>query len=374
MVRLSVIKWPSNTTIATISEFTFYNCSSYPSCQSCRSQLGCHWCSDRCSSLCTESPESQCSSFNLRNGSTIYLESEQSIEIPLEFHHFHQKQSIECRLNETNQGLITSDQICHIARIPALINKENDQPVSLHIYQNDISLGNPISMFIFRCDLYESCDRCQLKSSCFWCQGRCLSKRMDSCSTDEQCSSMRIDDFSPKSIPLHGETEVKIYLNELINETIVEVTLADIRCTIVNISHVIVCRASSIEKPRKGSITIRFSNSIYLRSREFIDYRQTSIKKVYPTIFYEYGGQILRLQGENFLIGNEQRIEIGDSLCIPMKQIHENEISCRLPSLNTGIYNMTLTIDRQRMIIEEKITITSNPSVQDIDPTISFAR
>lgn len=48
IVRLSVIKWPSNTTIATIPEFTFYNCSTSSSCLTCRSQIGCQWCSQRC--------------------------------------------------------------------------------------------------------------------------------------------------------------------------------------------------------------------------------------------------------------------------------------------------------------------------------------
>ncbi|CAF1509086.1 unnamed protein product, partial [Adineta steineri] len=68
-VRVSVIKWPSNTSIATIPEFTFYDCSSYVSCESCRSEKGCQWCSDRCSSVCTEKSSSQCPSFNLRNSS-----------------------------------------------------------------------------------------------------------------------------------------------------------------------------------------------------------------------------------------------------------------------------------------------------------------
>ncbi len=124
IVRLSIIKWPSNISIAIVPEFTFYNCSSYSSCVSCRSEIGCQWCSQRCSSMCTD-PSSQCPSFNLLNPSDIFLESGQSIEIPLKFDSFQLNTPIECRLNETIPGLVSSNNICLIPKIPEIKNENN---------------------------------------------------------------------------------------------------------------------------------------------------------------------------------------------------------------------------------------------------------
>jgi hypothetical protein len=372
VVRLSVIKWPSNTSIATVPEFTFYNCSSYSSCTSCRFQSGCQWCSNKCSSMCTESL-SQCPSVNLLNPSDIFLESDQSAEIPLKFDHFQFDNPIECRLNETTYGLMNSNNICQIPRIPKIIN-DNDQIVSLTIHQNNISIGIPIEMFIYRCDLYDSCIKCTLRSKCLWCQGRCLSKLTNKCSTNEQCTSLRIKDFTPKVIPLNGQTMVRIYLNEYVKEKIMEIFLADIPCLIRNSSNIIQCQSQSSNSSRKGQISIRFSNSIFILSKDDIEYRQSSISSINPKIVYEFGGQILHINGQNLFIGNEQKVFIGNYQCMQIKQTSSNILSCRLPSMISGLYNITIKIDNQIISSEQKLEVTPNPIVQDIDPTISFAR
>jgi hypothetical protein len=213
-VNLSVIKWPSNTSIASISEFTFYNCSSYLSCQSCGFKKGCHWCSERCSSICTES-SSPCLSFNLIDPTNIFIQSGQSIEIPLKFNNIIES-PIECRLNDTIVGLIDQNNICHIPKTPE-IKSSNDQLINLFVYQNNISIGIPIKLFIYQCNLYDSCDICQSRLKCSWCQGECSSNK---CLTNDQCTSLRIQDFSPKILPLGGETLVTIDLNELIGNKI----------------------------------------------------------------------------------------------------------------------------------------------------------
>jgi hypothetical protein len=255
------------------------------------------------------------------------------------------------------------------------INNNNEQKVFLTLYQNDISIGIPIEMFIYRCDLYDSCHQCNLRSKCSWCQGRCLSKLTNQCLTnDQQCTSLRIKDFSPKFIPLNGQTIITIYLNEDFKEKIIEILLADIPCLIINSLNVIQCQSQSTNSSRKGLISIRFSNSIYILSKELIEYRQSSVSSINPNIIYEFGGQILHINGQNLFIGNEQKIFIGNSECIKIKQTLLNNLSCRLPSIIPGIYNITVTIDNQIVNKEQKLKVTPNPIVQDIDPTISFAR
>jgi len=322
--------------------------------------------------MCTE-PLSQCPSFNLLNPSDIFLESGQSVEIPLKFANFQFDNPIECRLNETIHGFINSNNICSISKIPEIIN-ENNQLISLTIYQNNVLIGNPIDMFIYRCDFYDSCNQCHLRNKCSWCQGRCLSKLINKCLINEPCTSLRIKDFLPKIIPLNGQTILTIYLNENFKEKILEILIVDIPCEIINSSIIIQCQSKISNSSKKGQISIRFTNSIFILSKDQIEFRQSSIISINPTIVYELGGQILHINGQNLLIGNQQKIFIGNYQCIQIKQILTNILSCRLPSIIPGIYNITIQIDNQIINTEQKLKVTPNPIVQDIDPTISFAR
>jgi len=372
LARLSLIKSPSNISIAIVPEFTFYNCSSYSSCISCRSEIGCQWCSQRCSSMCIE-PLSQCPSFNLLNPSDIFLQSGQSVEIPLKFNNLIIDNPIECRLNETIYGLVNSNNICYIPKIPELLN-ENNQIIYLTIYQNNILIGKPIEMFIYRCNFYDSCDQCNLRQKCSWCQGRCLSKLINNCSISEQCTSLRIKNFLPKIIPLNGKTIITIDLNENFKEKIIEILLADIPCIIIDSINRIQCQSQPSNSSRIGQISIRFSNSIYILSKDVIEYRQPRIISINPMIVYEFGGQIFYINGENLFIGNEQKIFIGNYQCLQIKQTLDNLFSCHLPSIIPGIYNITMQIDNQIINTKQILKVTPNPIVQDIDPTISFAR
>ncbi|CAF3473695.1 unnamed protein product [Rotaria socialis] len=371
-VRLSIVKWPSNTSIATIPEFIFYDCSSYSSCESCRSQQGCQWCSDRCSSICTEKTIKQCPSFNLIDNSNIFIESGKSIDIPLKFYNTI-KSSLECRLNETMAEFIDERNICHISKTPELIN-ENDQTIYLSLYENNISIGSSIKMFIYRCDLYDSCDECQSRLTCSWCQGKCITKTDSQCLTNSPCTSLKIKDFSPKKLPLNGETLVTIYLNELITDEILEITLADIPCLNIKSTKRIECQSKRSNSSRLGPIKIHFKNSIILFSKEYIQYCQSSLVSFNPTIVYEFGGQILHITGNNLIIGNQQRVFIGNFQCITIKQTITNVLTCRLPLILSGSYNVTVIIDNKTVLNNGFILkITPQPLVEDINPKISFA-
>jgi len=367
-VRLSVIKSPSNISIAIVPEFTFYNCSFYSSCVSCREEVGCQWCSQRCSSICTE-PAGQCASFSLVNPLDIYLPSGESMDIRLNLNGIELSDSLECRLNETIRGKMNSNSICSFNQIP-LIENENNQRIWFSIYENDVQIGHRIAMVIYRCDLYESCDQCQTRGKCSWCQGRCSTTK---CPVSEQCTSLRIRDFSPKILPLNGKTIVTIDLNENFNEKIEEIRIGNVRCAVLNSSERIQCRTERSHRPMKAQISIRFSKSIYILSKEMIEYRQISIKSVEPLVAYELPGQIVHFNGENLLIGNERKIFIGNYQCLPIKSMFANTLSCRLPSILPGFYNISLQIDEQTLNFNEKFKITPNPIVQDIDPTVSFA-
>ncbi|CAF1643535.1 unnamed protein product, partial [Adineta ricciae] len=372
-VRFSVIKWPSNTSIATINNFTFYDCTSHLSCETCRSKSNCQWCSDRCSSFCNEILSNQCPTFSLMNSSERFIEAGQSIDIFLKFANTIQTR-LDCRLNETILGVINERQVCRIAKVPEIIDKKNEQLLSLSIYENNIPIGIPIKMFVYRCDLYESCDQCQSRSTCSWCQGKCFSNKETQCFQDSACTSLKIRDFSPKVLPLNGETIVTIDLNEDLHKKILEITLADIPCLITTISNRIECRANPSNSSRQGLIKIQFESLITIFSKEFIEYRRPTINSFHPVIVYEFGGQMFQILGNNLLIGNSQQIFIGNSQCLTMKQTNLNALTCRLPSLSSGFYNVTVIIDRKTILNNGiYLKITPNPIVQDINPINSFA-
>ncbi|UJR35034.1 hypothetical protein I4U23_027810 [Adineta vaga] len=372
-VRLSVIKWPSNTSIATITNFTFYDCSSYFSCETCQLKSNCYWCSDRCSSICNENNSKQCSSFNLLNSSNRFIEFNQFIEIPLKFSNVIQSKLI-CRLNETISGFINENHICQLSNLPKDLVNTIDQLFYLSIYENNISIGNPIKVNLYRCDLYDSCDQCQLRSTCSWCQGKCFTKQENQCLQDSLCTSLKIQDFSPKILPLYGETLVIIDLNENLNEKISEITLADIPCLIIQTSNRIQCQSNPSNSSRKGFIKIQLENSISIFSKQSIEYRRSTIHSFNPLIVYEFGGQILQINGNNLLIGNLQEILIGNTQCLIIKQTNRNSLTCRLPSVSSGFYNMTIIIDKKTILNNGiQLKVTPNPIVQDINPINSFA-
>ena len=307
------------------------------------------------------------------NSSNIFLHANHSAHIPLKFHSFPNNNHIECRLNETIRGLIDSNNICHISKIPQ-INNQNEQNVFLTIYKNNILIGLPLKMFIYRCDFYDTCDKCNLRLKCSWCQARCSLKSINQCLVDEQCTSLRIKDFTPKLIPLNGKTIVKIYLNEHFNENIIEIFLAGVPCLVTHSLNVITCQSQTSNSTRKGPISIRFSKSIFILSKEEIEFCQSSIISINPTIVYESGGQILHISGRNLFIGNERKIFIGDYQCLQIREIFSNILSCRLPPIRPNIYNITLKIDHQIVNGGKSLRVTPKPIIENVNPTNSFAR
>ncbi|CAF3223445.1 unnamed protein product, partial [Rotaria sp. Silwood2] len=105
-----------------------------------------------------------------------------------------------------------------------------------------------------------------------------------------------------------------------------------------------------------------------------IQYTQSSINSFNPIIVYEFGGQILNIIGNNLIIGNRQQIFIGNFQCLTIKQTITNTLTCRLPSMLSGSYNVTIIIDNKTIINNGNLLkVTPNPIVQDINPIISFA-
>jgi hypothetical protein len=112
-----------------------------------------------------------------------------------------------------------------------------------------------------------------------------------------------------------------------------------------------------------------------LFSKQFIEYRSSSIISFTPLIVYEFGGQILHIHGNNLILGNSQQIFLGNIQCMTIKQTITNGLTCRLPSIASGFYNVTVVIDYQTILNNGIIlNVTPNPIVQDINPLVSFAR
>lgn len=100
-----------------------------------------------------------------------------------------------------------------------------------------------------------------------------------------------------------------------------------------------------------------------------------SIISFNPLIIYEFGGQILHFIGNNLLIGNEQKIFIENYQCIQIKPTIINVLTCQLPSIPPGFYNVTIIIDKKTILNNGiSLKVTPNPIVQDINPLISFVR
>lgn len=303
----------------------------------------------------------------------MFVEAGQSAQIALQIFNS-SKSSLDCRFNGSLIGSIDENSLCRFTKLPE-ITAANEQPAFLSIYENNVPIGIPLRLSIYRCDLYESCDACRSRSTCTWCQGRCLAKRERQCSSHAPCTSLRINDFSPRILPVNGETLVTIYLNDLMKGRIKEITLADVPCVLIKTSNRIECQARPSNTPRRGSIRIQFDDDVLIFSKEPIEYRQSRMLSFTPTATYEFGGQSLHITGNNLLVGNWQQILIGRSPCVPIKPTVSNALTCRLPSLPSGLYNVTVLIDKETVLSNGmKLRVTPNPVVQDINPITSFAR
>ena len=373
-VILSIIKWPSNKHLATLKDFVLYNCSIHVSCQTCTNEYGCQWCSNRCSSFCID-PFTSCPSFELTNSfSDIFIQSDYSIRIPVSLKGIHRNSSLQCRLNDSIIGQVDQNSICNFH---ASFNFTIDKNVSipLKIYENDVLIGLPKTISIYRCEAIESCDSCYKSLICSWCQGKCIPKQFNSCSIVDQCISVKIQDFFPKRIPIGGGTELSIFISEPIREDIHQISVADLPCSSVKITDHIRCFSSQSNYSRKGPIKIQFYSSITIISDNSVEYLKPKLDHLNTNRFYEFGGQVLELTGSNLEIGNDQMIFLNDHRCLPMNAREDHLLSCRLPAVSSGLYNVTLRFDKDTVIYSNmSISVTPNPVVRDIHPTTSFAR
>lgn len=189
-------------------------------------------------------------------------------------------------------------------------------------------------------------------------------------------SSIEIDDFSPKHLPIAGETIVQIKLNRISINKIIRITLADVPCLILNFTKDIFCQSNQSSSSRIGLIQIHFENSSVVSSKDQIEYRQLKISAIDPTVAYQYPGRSLHLYGENFLLGNLQEIFLGSYQCSIIERITMNNITCRLPKLAAGSYHLTVLIDKKPIENPNEILlkVTENPTIEDIYPLTSFAR
>ncbi|CAF0887075.1 unnamed protein product, partial [Didymodactylos carnosus] len=403
-IRLSVIKSPSNQTIATVSNFQLYNCSQYDSCLKCRQISSCQWCfsTERCSSICPSddtksSPQQQqqhqqCSFASSLLQSPIFIESNKIYDLQLKVYSLPTGLPL-CHLNNITTTLSRrvneTSIICPFVTLPELTSNEQIFELSLSLNVSDvnhdqrtigIAVQPPVQLMLYRCDLYDTCQQCHQQPSCSWCQGHCAKSIMCN-NRREICTSLFIDDIQPLQIPVGGGSLITITLKSNQPEQqqvfVTEITLVNIPCQIVGTGPqlVIQCRSGSSNDSRRGLVVLRLNSNITLVSKQSIAYYDPQIVDVKPSLSFQSGGVLLHVYGSYLNIGSSQDLYInGDKLC-PIQEKNEHLLTCLTPQLKPNqTYSIQIKFDNSTTTIVkyDAIKITPDPQIIDIDPTVSF--
>lgn len=112
--------------------------------------------------------------------SSNFLESDRPASIELTFGDWSREKPIECRLNETSRGFVGRDKVCRLGKVPSIFGPK-EEILILKFYEENVEIGNSLVFVVFRCENLDTSSKCQARSSCSWCDGRCSSKKINRC-------------------------------------------------------------------------------------------------------------------------------------------------------------------------------------------------
>ena len=165
------------------------------------------------------------------------------------------------------------------------------------------------------------------------------------------------------------QVDVLIDFVPAINTTVIEynTTLSAITPVISN--------ASSIGRPVTLTITIDNSALMLNISEAFTYLDPPEITSVFPSTATLFGGTLISLFGDNFgppQYGPEVLVFIGQAACENVTVINNTLLTCISPSLEPGIYNLTVAVDEVPFTLYNTYRSISPPTVDAITPNSTF--
>ncbi|XP_060587247.1 uncharacterized protein LOC132742779 isoform X2 [Ruditapes philippinarum] len=256
------------------------------------------------------------------------------------------------------------------------------------------------------CGVHINCYSCLTDVlSCVWLQrtAMCVSRdnKTETLAFEHYCPPV-VDGVSPLKGPTEGGTVLT--LTGLMDNPAsydspnqetrlhVSVMVGEIPCNVSNVAQFpkrLECTISNTSSEGSLNISLEMKNNgtngdmfQLKKSRGLVLYKQNFVF-VDPMLYHDgitdhsvkLSGNIqLTIRGENFDIGSNRRLLIGDKECriTNLDQISKNEVSCCAPSFNTnGNYTVVYEVDNVR-VYGPNITYTPEPEIIDIRPSSSI--
>ena len=165
------------------------------------------------------------------------------------------------------------------------------------------------------------------------------------------------------------QVDVFIDFVPAINTTVIEynTTLSAITPAIRN--------PSNVGRPVTLTITIDNSALMLNISEAFTYLDPPEISFVFPSTATLFGGTLISLFGLNFgppQYGPEVLVFIGQATCGNVTVINNTLLTCISPSLEPGMYNLTVIVDEVPFILHDTYRSISPPTVDSIIPNSTF--
>ena len=125
------------------------------------------------------------------------------------------------------------------------------------------------------------------------------------------------------------------------------------------------------------TLTITIDNSALMLniSEAFTYLDPPEISSVFPSTATQFGGTLLFLTGLNFgpsEFGPEVLVFVGKFLCENVTVINNTALTCISPSVEPGIYNLTVSVDEVLFTLDDVYRSIAPPTVTSITPDSTF--
>ncbi|XP_043223857.1 plexin-A2-like isoform X2 [Amphibalanus amphitrite] len=413
------------------TDFEFYNCNRYQQCSQCVSApFPCDWCVDghRCTHDTAENCRNDilvtglkrigpsirsgpgfCPKINTTaHGTTEILVpsgTKRNIKVKVENiarliaqDRFVCQFNIEGRVTTVPAQLLGSDIYCDEMKFDYLGKQPNITAAFAVIWGSGKPLDNPedVRVLVYQCArMADNCGEClalEPRFNCGWCEssGRCEVK--DECAAppwldrSKPCPNPRITDFSPKSGPYEGGTNITISginLGKTFEDIYDQVTVAGVPCNPIRAlykkTRQIVCEVDGpgTNEYRSAPVVVRVA-SFRAQSADSYEFVDPRISRIEPTRGPRSGGTHLRIIGDHMDAGSRVRAQLGDLPCEVRERAATYAVCVTAAAPRPGPQPLSMTFDRTRRHLAEPsyryeedprvLEVSSGPNPQDKVP------
>ncbi|XP_037086635.1 plexin-A4-like [Pollicipes pollicipes] len=402
------------------TDFGFYDCNRYLQCSQCVSApFPCDWCVDghRCTHDTAENCRNDilvtglkrigpsirsgpgfCPKINATvQGTTEVLVpsgSKRDIKVKVENiarliaqDRFVCQFNIEGRVTSVTASLLGSDIYCKEMEFTYTGREPNTTAAFAVIWGNSKPLDNPqnVRVLVYRCSrMADNCGECLAldpKFSCGWCQSSNQCEVKAECGAtpwldrNKPCPNPQITDFSPKSGPYEGGTNITITginLGKEFKDIYDQVTVAGVPCNPIEAlyrrTRQIVCEVDGpgTSEYRSAPVVVRVASfrAQSAASYEFVDPR---ISRIEPARGPRSGGTRLRIIGNHMDAGSRALAQVGALPCAVRERTATLAVCVTSAAPRPTEARLSMTFDRTRRVLEDQVfEYVEDPRIEDV--------